>query len=260
MVEFTPKNRYDMQDLLQVVRILRSPGGCPWDREQTHESIRMSFVEETYEVLDAIDQKDAELLCEELGDVLLHVVMHSQMECEKGNFTFEDVCNGVCEKMIARHPHVFGNAGTQSTDEVINAWDLLKNKEKNRDTAQADLESVPVSLPALMRAAKTQKRAARYGVACPNLDTALELLEQQIGALRKAVQAGENPQEQVGALLSGTVNAARLAQVDPEDALDKSTDRFMARVISCEQLAKQQGMELKDLTSAQLNALWQQAK
>lgn len=258
MVEFTQKDRYNIQDLLQVVQILRSPEGCPWDREQTHESIRMSFVEETYEVLDAIDHKDAQLLCEELGDVLLHVVMHSQMEAEQGTFTFEDVCNGVCAKMVFRHPHVFSDAGTQTTDEVINAWDLLKNKEKNRNTAQADLESVPACLPALMRAAKAQKRAARYGVSCQDLDQALSNLEQQVAALRQQAQQGKLPQEQVGALLFSAVNTARMAQTDPEDALNQSTDAFMEKVIACEQKANQQGRVLSDLSADELQMLWQQ--
>lgn len=256
MVEFTPKQQYSIQDLLQVVQILRSPEGCPWDRQQSHESIRMNFVEETYEVLDAIAQKDAPLLCEELGDVLLHVIMHSQMEAEKGTFTFEDVCNGVCKKMVYRHPHVFGNAGTQTTDEVINAWELLKNKEKNRNTAQVDLESVPNCLPALMRAAKAQKRAERYGVSGPDLNQALVQMEQQIAQLRQKIQQGDAVQQQVGKLLFSAVNTARLAQADAEDALNQATNVFIKNVIDCEQNAKQQGKTLADLHADELQALW----
>ena len=246
-MEFVQKDHYDLQDLLHVVQILRSPQGCPWDREQTHESIRMSFVEETYEVLDAIDHRDAPLLCEELGDVLLHVVMHAQMEAEQGSFSFDEVCDGICKKMISRHPHVFSDAEKLSSTEVNKAWDLLKNKEKDRSTAQADLESVPACLPALMRAGKTQKRAARYGVGSREPAAVQAQLEQAVQALCRGAAAEPVSGQAVGELLFQTVALARVAGIDPEDALNRATDQFTARVAACEAKAAQEGKQLAEV-------------
>ena len=159
MNAYPEKQQYTADDLAAIIAILREPeGGCPWDKVQTHTSIRMNFLEEAYEAVDAIDLNDPELLCEELGDVMMQVVFHAQIEREAGHFTFDEVCDGVCRKLIERHPHIFGG------DESIKDWDSLKNKEKGRLTLADDLESVPKALPALMRAAKLQKRAARYGV------------------------------------------------------------------------------------------------
>ena len=159
MNAYPEKQQYTADDLAAIIAILRNPDcGCPWDKVQTHTSIRMNFLEEAYEAVDAIDLNDPELLCEELGDVMMQVVFHAQIEREAGHFTFDEVCDGVCRKLIERHPHIFGG------DESIKDWDSLKNKEKGRLTLADDLESVPKALPALMRAAKLQKRAARYGV------------------------------------------------------------------------------------------------
>ena len=159
MNAYPEKQQYTADDLTAIIAILRDPDcGCLWDKVQTHTSIRMNFLEEAYEAVDAIDLNDPELLCEELGDVMMQVVFHAQIEREAGHFTFDEVCDGVCRKLIERHPHIFGG------DESIKDWDSLKNKEKGRLTLADDLESVPKALPALMRAAKLQKRAARYGV------------------------------------------------------------------------------------------------
>ena len=162
MNAYPEKQQYTADDLAAIIAILRDPeNGCPWDKVQTHTSIRMNFLEEAYEAVDAIDLDDPELMCEELGDVLMQVVFHAQIEREAGHFTFAEVCDGVCRKLIERHPHIFGG------DESIKDWDSLKNKEKGRLTLTDELESVPKVLPALMRAAKLQKRAARYGVETP---------------------------------------------------------------------------------------------
>ena len=159
MIAYPTKPQYTADDLAAIIAILRDPqNGCPWDKVQTHASIRMNFLEEAYEAVDAIDLDDPHLLCEELGDVLMQVVFHAQIEAEAGRFTWQQVCDGVCRKLIARHPHIFGG------DDSIKDWDALKNKEKGRLTLQDDLASVPQALPALMRAAKLQKRADRYGV------------------------------------------------------------------------------------------------
>ena len=158
---FPEKESYTAEDLVAIIALLRDPeNGCPWDKVQTHRSIRMNFLEEAYEAVDAIDLEDPQLLCEELGDVLMQVAFHAQIEQEAGRFSWQQVCDGVCRKLIERHPHIFGG------DTSIKDWDALKNKEKGRLTLQDDLASVPRALPALMRAAKLQKRAARYGVDC----------------------------------------------------------------------------------------------
>lgn len=259
MVEFTQKPYYDVKDLVRIVDLLRSPGGCPWDQEQTHASLRMALVEETYEVLEAIDRQDPELLCEELGDILLHVVMHSRMEAEQNRFTFEDVCDGICKKMIYRHPHVFGNETAASTEEIINSWDLLKNKEKAWDTAAEDLQSVPDCLPALMRAAKLQKRAARYGVASAQPQDAMRSLEESMKALQAKAAQDAPLGEELGKLLFCAVNVARMAGVDAEEALTNTSNCFSAQVAACEQQAQQQGKTLQQLTDAERSA-WMQAK
>ncbi len=260
MVEFTQKSQYDIQDLVHIVELLRGPGGCPWDKEQTHASLRMALVEETYEVLEAIDRQDSELLCEELGDILLHVVMHSRMEAEQGRFTFDDVCDGVSKKMVFRHPHVFGGQTAANTGDVINTWEMLKNKEKARNTAAQDLQSVPDCLPALMRAAKLQKRAARYGIAQQELAQTLEALGQSVTQLRQRLEAGAPAEDAVGQLLFCAVDTARMAGVDAEEALTGASDRFSARVAACEELARQRGKALQQLTDAELDELWMQAK
>lgn len=260
MVNFQPKEHYTMQDLVEIVSLLRQPeGGCPWDIEQTHQSIRMNFIEETYEVIDAIDQEDAHLLQEELGDVLLQVALHSQMEAEVGHFTFDEVCDGICKKLIYRHPHVFGEMGAVTSGEALVNWELLKNKEKGRATAKDRLESVPHSFPALMRAAKLQKRAAPYGFSCENPQDALEQLKHQIMQVEKALQQGQSGQE-LGDMLFAATALCRSLHTDPEQALTQACDSFTKQVVRCEELAASQGVCLENLDEAQRNLLLQQAK
>ena len=217
MSSYPPKETYTAEDLVAIIAQLRDPvQGCPWDKVQTHQSIRMNFLEEAYEAVDAIDLQDPHLLCEELGDVMMQVAFHAQIEQEAGRFTWQDVCDGVCRKLIARHPHIFGG------EQGIKDWDALKNKEKGRLTLQDDLDSVPNALPALMRAAKLQKRAARYEKYCKaDADTGSQ-------AARK-VQAAAGPEEAeqaVGALLFAAVALARQAGVDPEQALQRQNQAF----------------------------------
>lgn len=253
---FTPKDRYDAQDLVRIVAQLRAPqGGCPWDREQTHSSIRMNFIEETYEAVDAIDQNDAHLLCEELGDVMLQVALHSQMEAEKGAFCFDDVCDGICKKLIYRHPHVFGEQSATTTGQALANWETLKNAEKGRATAKDRLESVPRCFPALMRAAKLQKRAAAYGFADQTPEQALETAKAELAKLEQNEQ--ENSADQVGELLFAAAGLARALGVDPEQALTRASDQFQSRVIRCEKLAGSE--ELAQLNEEERRALWQQA-
>ena len=220
MNAYPEKEHYTADDLAAIIAILRDPeNGCPWDKVQTHTSIRMNFLEETYEAVDAIDLDDSELLCEELGDVMMQVVFHAQIESEKGHFTFDEVCDGVCRKLIDRHPHIFGG------DESIKDWDSLKNKEKGRLTLADDLESVPKALPALMRAAKLQKRAARYGAGTPADAAAVTQAAADVETAQEQAQA----EQAMGRLLFAAAALARKAGVDPEQALQKYNAAFTAQ-------------------------------
>ena len=223
MLDWVPSAPYTAEQLLEVLRILRDPeNGCPWDKVQTHASIRKNFLEETCEVLEAIDADDPAMLREELGDVLMQVAFHAVIEEERGRFTFEDVCREVCEKLVFRHPNIFASSAAQNAG--INGWDALKNKEKGRLTLADDLESVPRALPALMRAAKLQKRAARCGVetAAAPADIAAAA-ETAVSAADKAVA-----EQAVGELLFTAAALARQAGVDPEQALQKRNAAFLA--------------------------------
>lgn len=214
---YPPKETYTAEDLVAIIALLRDPvQGCPWDKVQTHQSIRMNFLEEAYEAVDAIDLQDAHLLCEELGDVMMQVAFHAQIEQEAGRFTWQDVCDGVCRKLIARHPHIFGG------EQGIKDWDALKNKEKGRLTLQDDLDSVPNALPALMRAAKLQKRAARYQKHC---EADAETVSQAARKVQMAAHA-EDAEQAVGAMLFAAVALARQAGVDPEQALQRQNQAF----------------------------------
>ena len=221
-VDYKFKDRYNIEDLREIMKILRSPGGCPWDAEQTHESIKKNFIEETYEVIEAINKQDKELLHEELGDVMMQVVFHAVMEEEKGTFTFDDVADGVCKKLIERHPHVFGDVSVSSTEDVLTNWDAIKrNSKKQKTTAQA-MDSVPRELPALMRAAKLQAKAAKAGAEAEG--SAAEYVAEKAAALENGVSS-----EKIGELLFAVVAAARQADIDPEEALTIVSDDFLAR-------------------------------
>ena len=220
MNAYPEKQHYTADDLVAIIAILRDPdNGCPWDKVQTHRSIRMNFLEEAYEAVDAIDLDNPELLCEELGDVLMQVVFHAQIEREAGRFTFAEVCDGVCRKLLDRHPHIFRG------DESIKDWDSLKNKEKGRVTLQDDLDSVPKALPALMRAQKLQKRAARFGCGPEDAAGAARTLDSA-----KAAWDAQQTAENAGELLLATADAMRLAGVDAEEALTFAAKRFTQRL------------------------------
>lgn len=265
-MDFTRKDSYDIHDLLAIVRILRQPGGCPWDREQTHASIRGNLIEETYEVADAIDANDAYLLCEELGDLLLQVALHTEMEREKNTFTFDDVCDGISKKLIYRHPHVFGNLDVAGTDEVLRNWEDLKNAEKSRETAAQRLESVPASLPALMRSGKVQKRAAAFGFCYPHVAAALADLDSEIAELKAEFADSETDanrervKSELGDVLFSAVNVARMAGVDPEEALSQTTVTFADRVKRAEELAGADGLTFSQLDEEALDRYWNEAK
>ncbi|MCI8622215.1 MAG: nucleoside triphosphate pyrophosphohydrolase [Provencibacterium sp.] len=260
MVKFSFKEQYDISDLVEIVRLLRAPGGCPWDREQDHHSIRKNLIEEAYEVAEAIDMESVPMLREELGDLLLQVVLHAQMEAEKGAFSFSDVCNEICQKLIVRHPHVFGDVRAESTGEVLNNWDAIKQQTKGQTTVAQTLESVPRTLPALMRAEKVQHRAAKAGLGESSVPGALSSLQGEVERLHAALEAGPGAGEELGGVLFAAVQAARQLGRDPEELLSASTDRFIRQAKRTEELAAQQGLTLKDCTAEQLDVCWRQAK
>ena len=261
-VEFERKDRYTMEDLLSIMRILRLPDGCPWDREQTHDSIRTNLLEETHEAIEAIDNGDMPGLCEELGDVLMQVVFHAQMEQEAGGFTFADVVNGVCQKLITRHPHVFGDTEVADSAQVLQNWDAIKRAEKKTDAQTDLLRHVPKTLPSLMRAEKVQGRARRVGFDWPESSGAWNALESELAELKQAEAQGDADAmtDELGDVLFSVVNVARFLKVDPELALARATDKFVRRFGKTEQLARAQGVDMQAASMDKLDELWELAK
>ena len=262
MADFEFKNSYNVQDLLEIMRILRAPGGCPWDAEQTHESIKKNLIEETYEVIEAINKKDKELLCEELGDLLMQVVFHAQMEQETGAFDFNDVADGVCKKLVERHPHVFGEVKISGVDDVLTNWDAIKMKTKKQKTTTDSMLSVPRELPALMRATKLQKKAADVDFDWSDVSGALDKLEEEIAELRQAIDNndGTNMTEELGDVLFSAVNVSRFIKTDAEEALTAASDKFLSRFTMVEKLAAERGIDMKSAELEVLDALWDEAK
>ena len=260
MVDFERKEKYNFNDLLRIMEILRAPDGCMWDREQDHQSIRRNFIEETYEVCEAIDEQDPEHLKEELGDVLLQVVFHTQMEKEKGVFDIGDVTDGICKKLIYRHPHIFGTVEVGSSEEILRNWDELKRKEKHQETDTSALESVAKSLPGLIRAEKLQKKAAKVGFDWENAQGALEKVEEELDEVKRAVAGDGDPEEEIGDLLFAVVNVARHLKVDPERAMEKTCNKFVRRFAEMERQARQENKVLSDLSLTELDTLWNRSK
>lgn len=262
MVDFIQKESYNVQDLVEIMKILRAPGGCPWDAEQTHESIKKNLIEETYEVIEAINKDDKELLCEELGDLLMQVVFHAQMEVEAGVFDFDTVADGVCKKLIERHPHVFGDVSISGVDDVLTNWDAIKRKTKKQKTTTESMLSVPRELPALMRATKLQKKAADVGFDWNEVSGALDKLEEEIAELRAAISNNdsENMTEELGDILFSAVNVSRFIKADAEEALTAASDKFLARFTKVEALANERGIDMKAVGIDELDRLWDEAK
>lgn len=262
MVDFKQKEKYDINDLLEIMRSLRAPGGCPWDAEQNHESIRKNLIEETYEVVEAIDKKDSGMLLEELGDLLMQVVFHAQMEDEKGVFNFDDVADGVCKKLIERHPHVFGEVEVSGVDDVLDNWDAIKRRKKGQKKGSEPMLSVPRELPALMRAAKIQQKASAVGFDWPDVSGAYGKIIEETQELRKAVESGvqDDVIEELGDLLFSVVNVSRFLKCDAEEALTAASDKFINRFIRVEQLAKENGVDMEKASLEELDKLWDIAK
>lgn len=261
-MDFQYKDTYDINDLIHIMRILRAPDGCPWDRVQTHESIRQNFIEETYEAVEAIDKGDSPLLKEELGDVLMQVIFHSLMEEEAGRFDFNDVCNDVCQKLIIRHPHVFGNIEADTPQEVLKNWDAIKMQTKSQKSNADSVDDVARSLPALMRAQKVQKRSAKSGMDFRSAEEAAVKVPEEQRELFAAIDSGDQAkiEEELGDLLFSVVNIARFAGVDAEQALTRSTDKFAKRFRAVEALAKERGIDMKNAPDSLIDSLWEEIK
>lgn len=260
MIDFEQKPSYDVSDLVEIVRILRAPGGCPWDREQDHKSIRRDLLEEAYEVAEAIDEESPEHLKEELGDLLLQVVMHARMEEEEGRTDLTGVADGICKKLIYRHPHVFGDVTVTGTGQVLANWDELKKKEKHQDTAADSVDAVARSLPGLWRAEKIQKKAAKVGFDWDSVDGAMAKLREETDELQAAIREGSNISEELGDLLFAAVNVARFVKVDPENAMTAACDKFARRFRAVEEAARAQGKDLSSMSMAEMDALWDAVK
>jgi tetrapyrrole methylase family protein / MazG family protein len=255
-------NRQDFRSLIDIIDILRGVNGCPWDREQTHESLKKCLIEESYEVIEAIDNKDEEALEEELGDLLLQVIMHAQIGREEGYFDINDVVEGICKKMIERHPHVFGEIKLSSSDEVLINWDKIKHKEQGLSTYSEELSHVAKSLPGLMRAEKVQRKAAKVGFDWNRVDMAIIKAEEEIEEVKKAISEGnkENIKEEIGDLIFSAVNIARFLDIDPENAVNYTIEKFIKRFQYIEEKGLESGKNLMDMSLEEMDALWEKAK
>ncbi|MGN1442480.1 MAG: nucleoside triphosphate pyrophosphohydrolase [Acutalibacteraceae bacterium] len=262
MVDFEFKDSYNFEDLVEIMKILRAPGGCPWDAEQTHESIKKSFIEETYEVIEAINKNDNELLCEELGDCLLQVVFHAEIEREKGSFNIDNVTDGICKKLIERHPHVFGDVKVSGSGDVLDNWDTIKRKSKGQKTQGSAMKKIPKELPALMRAQKIQEKAKKDGFDWDDISGAYEALSSEVTELEQAAQSGDIRQieSELGDVLFSCVNIGRFLNVDAEQALTVSNDKFIKRYLIVEKLAAERSINMKETSIDKLDALWKEAK
>ncbi len=256
------RENYSIEDLRDIVRILREPGGCPWDVEQTHKSIRNGLLEEAYEVADAIDNSSNVDLCEELGDLLLQVVFCSQISAEDCTFTLDDVADGICKKLILRHPHVFGDVIAETSDKVLENWDAIKRDEKSQKTYYDTLESVPRAFPALMRATKVQKRASKAGFDWYNLNDAFSKIPEETEELKEAIEAGDKDKisEEYGDLLFAAVNVSRFLKVDAEQSLASATDKFIRRFKAVEDVVVKSGRDMQDLSLTELDEIWNSVK
>ena len=250
------REHYDFEDLVSVVRVLRGEGGCPWDREQTHKSIRNDIIEETYEVIEAIDTDDPVLLREELGDVLLQVVFHARICEEDGQFDVNQVPDGICRKLIHRHPHVFADGCADTSEEVLKNWENIKSEEKSRKTITDKLRAVPPMLPALMRATKVGKKASCFDF--PEISDVMDKLSEEFVEVSEAIEEGNEAHihEEIGDLLLTVTSLCRKVGVSAEDALRDATDKFINRFERIETGLAEKGIAISDVPVEELDKIW----
>lgn len=250
-------------ELVHVMARLRAEDGCPWDREQTHASLKPYLLEEAYEALEAIDEGDDTELCKELGDVLLQVVFHAQIAREQERFSIDDVARAIVDKLVHRHPHVFGDVEVDGADQVVINWERIKREERRgEDREPSALDGVPKHLPALLRAQRIQGKAARVGFDWEQVAGPLDKVEEEFAELRRAVERGEGGEveEEFGDLLFALVNAGRFLKLAPEDALRRAVDKFERRFRQVEEVARQRGEDLEALSLEEMDRIWDQVK
>ena len=257
-----PENKKDFYGFVDIVEILRGPDGCPWDREQSHESIKRGLIEETYEVIEAIDEKDDNKLVEELGDLLLQIVFHASLGKQDGYFNINDVIEGITNKMIYRHPHVFGSVEVNGSQEVLNNWDRLKRKEQGFTSYTDELKHITKGLPALIRAEKVQKKASKVGFDWDDAEGAMEKIFEEAKELKDVYKLQNKSKilNEIGDLLFSVVNLCRFLKVDGEEALNSTTNKFISRFLYIEAEGQKSGKSLEEMTLQEMDALWNEAK
>ena len=251
-----------LRRLYETMKHLRAPGGCPWDREQTLQTLKPCLLEETYELLEAMEGEDIALHIEELGDVLLQVVFQCAIREEEGHFTLDDVAAALVDKLVRRHPHVFGDAQVASSGQVLRNWEAIKKTEKDKPPDRSAIDGVPAALPALLKAQRVQAKASRVGFDWQDASGAIEKIDEELGELKQAVASGtpEQVADEVGDLLFSIVNTCRFLEVDAESALEGTTRKFARRFREVERCVREQGRSLKDCTLAELDAVWDKVK
>lgn len=256
----TKCEKYSFEDLCLLAKLLRADGGCPWDKEQTHKSIRKDIIEETYEVIEAIDKEDPELMREELGDLLWQVVFHAELEREEGRADMGDIIHDICAKLVHRHPHVFGSVVAETSDVVLDNWEKIKTQEKQRNTITSKLQSVPPALPALMRAQKIGKRAPFFDFA--DSDEVLVKLDEETNELKASIASGNksNIEEEYGDLLFTAVSLARKLGIDAEESLTKASEKFINRFSVLESEVIREEKDITTLSMEELDAIWDRIK
>jgi len=256
---FVMKEHFTVAELLDLMAFLRSDQGCPWDREQTHRSLRQNLLEEAYEVIDAIESGKPDRLCDELGDVLMQVVFHAQMAQEAGAFTFSDVVAAICNKLISRHTHIFGPDRAATPDAVIPNWEKNKKREKGLDSQTQVLLDVPRALPALQRSYKVQQKAAQVGFDWDKADGPRQKIEEELAEIKEASNQ-DHLEDELGDLLFSVVNYARHLKVQPEMALNRSTEKFIRRFAALEARAEASNLKLGALSLSEMDRLWDDVK
>jgi len=252
----------ELDRLVKIVEKLRAPDGCPWDREQDHESILSGLLDEVYEFFEAVDKKDSYEMKEELGDILLQVVFHSQMASENSKFNFEDVACEISDKLIRRHPHVFGDVNVDSTDEVLQNWEEIKRSEKGKEERKYITDGIPKALPALLRAEKIQKRVARVGFDWDDMKPVLDKVEEEFAEFREALENGdvENANEELGDIIFSLVNVGRHKKIVAEDSLRRTIDKFEKRFRYIEDEFKKENRQISEASLEELDVYWERAK
>lgn len=255
-------SKKDFNDLLEIIDILRSENGCPWDKEQTHESIKRALIEESYEVLDAIETKDIKALKEELGDVLLHVVFQSGIARDNNEFDINDVIDGISKKMIGRHPHVFKDKKELTAEDIVEGWDDTKKKEKGFITVTDEMNAVAKALPSIVRAQKIQKKASKVGFDFEKVEDAMDKIIEELNEI-KDVYKSENLsriEEEVGDLIFSAINIGRILKIDCDEALEKTTNKFVDRFSFVENAAISNKQNLSEMSLDEMDRLWEKIK